>query len=287
MLQKLELSSAKLRKRRSTTRENRAWYLVFSVLIGLWCLITVVLLLNIFISSFKTNTDIFKSPWSLPGKLILGNYTTLIDDGFLKYYLNSFIILAAAICMLLALSAPAAYGLGKFKFKGNRTFRMYFLLGMMFPLQLGIIPLFGLINSIVGVIIIYSSGVSIPVFILTNFTQSVPDALREAAKIDGASEFTIFLKIFLPLMMPAFGALIPLTAVGIWNEFFVPLVFISDDNLKTLPLGLLKYFTGRGFNLSKIGVEFAAVTISILPLTLIYLFGSKKIIGGLTQGAVK
>lgn len=274
-------------------QENWQWHTVFSFIIGIFCLISILLFGNIFISSFKTNTDIFSGPWGFPHKFVVSNYVKLVNDGFLKYYLNSFIIMITAIVVILVFSSFAAYGLGKFSFKGNRFLRNYFLIGLMFPVQLGIIPLFNLmkslhlINSLLSVILIYSAGLSIPIFIMTNFLQSIPDAMRESAKIDGAGELRIFLKIFFPMMKPAIGALIPLNAVGLWNDFFIPLVFLSNEQVKTVPLGLMQYFTGKGFDITKIGLVFTAVSLSIIPMLIIYLFGSSKIIGGLTQGTIK
>lgn len=274
-------------------KENRVWYALSSVIIGLWCLITIVLVLNVLVLSFKPSIEIFSHPWSIPGTLNLVNYVQLFHDGFMRYYLNSVIVLVFAIFFVLVLSAPAAYGLGKFKFKGNKLLRTYFLIGMMFPAQLGIIPLFNLmrslhlLNTLWGVILVFSVSVSVPICFLTNFIQGIPDALREAAWIDGASEIRIFLRIFVPMMKSALAALLPLSAVGIWNEFFIPLILLSSDKLKTLPLGLMKYFSGKGFDLSKIGIEFAAMAITIFPLLLLYSIGSKNVIGGLTQGALK
>jgi len=274
-------------------RENWPWYLIVSVIIGLWCLITTLLFLNTIISSFKENIDIFTRPWLLPQKIVFDNYQKLIKDGFMRYFAKSFGLLIASIVCILALAAPASYGLGKFKFKGNKLLRNYFLVGMMFPVQLGVIPLFNLlktlnlVDNLFGIFLIYIAGISIPVFILTNFTQNVPEELREAARIDGANEVGIFTRIFLPLMRPAIAAMIPLLAVGIWNDFFVPLVFISSDAFKTVPLGLMRYFTSKGFKLEYIGVIFAAMSLSIFPLIALYLVGSKNIIEGLTQGSIK
>lgn len=276
-----------------TRRENWHWRVLFSAVIGLWCLITVILFANVLKLSFEPEIAIFQYPWSLPQHVTFQNYVNMFNDGFLNFFANSFYVLLISIVLLLAVSAPAAYGLGKFAFRGNKLLRLFFLIGMMFPVQLGIIPLFNLMrtlhlmNTRESIILIYAASVSLPIFILTNFVQSVPDALREAAKIDGASEFQIFYKIFLPLMSPALGALLPLSAVGIWNDFFIPLVFITNDALKTVPLGLMQYFTNRGFDLSKVGIEFAAMSLSIFPLLLLYIFGSRYIIGGLTTGAVK
>jgi len=282
-----------MQKIRLFKQENWFWRSVVSLLLGIWCLISIIMFVNIMLSSFKTNVEIFFSPWGFPTKLIFTNYVQLFKDGFLVYYVNSFIVLILSIWILLTVSALAAYGLGVFQFRGNKLLRSYFLLGLMFPVQLGIIPLFNLVrnlhlyNNIFSLIIIYSAGVSIPIFILTNFIQNIPPSLRDAAKIDGANELQIFGMVMVPLMMPAIGALIPLTAVGIWNDFFLPLVFLTSDSVRTVPLGLLKYFSGRGFDLSKIGLVFTAVTVSVLPLLIIYIFGSNKIIEGLTQGSSK
>ena len=282
-----------LSKWKSFNRDNRVWHALASVLIGCWCLITIVLLLNVLILSFKSSIEILGHPWSIPRRPNLVNYAKLLEEGFMRYYLNSVIVLLFSVFFVLVLSMPAAYGLGKFNFKGNKLLRAYFLIGMMFPAQLGIIPLFGmmrsihLLNTLWGVILVYSVSVSVPIYFLTSFIQGIPDALREAARIDGAGEFRIFVQIFVPMTRPALAALLPLSAVGIWNEFFIPLVLLSSDKLKTLPLGLMRYFNGKGFDLSKIGIEFAAMAISIFPLLLLYIIGSKNIIGGLSKGALK
>lgn len=274
-------------------RENRAWHALASLIVGAWCLITVVLLLNVLALSFKPSFEILSHPWSISRKIDPVNYAKLLREGFMGYYLNSIIVLFFSVLFVLLLAMPAAYGLGKFTFRGNRLLRIYFLVGMMFPAQLGIIPLFSLmrnlhlLDTLWAVILVYSVSVSVPVYFLTSFIQGIPDALREAARIDGANELRIFLQIFLPMTRPALAALLPLSAVSIWNEFFIPLVLISSDRLKTLPLGLMKYFNGKGFDLSKIGVEFAAMAISIFPLLLLYLIGSRNIVGGLSKGALK
>jgi len=274
-------------------RENWGFYTAATVIVFLFCLITIILLLNTFISSFKTNMDFFTHPWSLPSKVVFDNYVKMYSDGFLGYFRNSFILLATAVTAVLGLSAPAAYGLGRFKFSGNSKLRLFFMIGMFFPYQLGLIPLFnlikamGLMDSLLGVFLIYSATISMPVFILTNLTLTIPEELRESARIDGAGEFKIFTSIFLPLMKPGFGALAPLLTANIWNEFFIPMVFIASDKNKTVTLGLYRYFTSKGFDTSRIGVAFACVCVSVFPLVLIYIFGSKNIISGMTLGSVK
>jgi len=274
-------------------RENWPVYLAFTIILSVYCMITVVLFLNTFISSFKPQAEFFMQPWKLPKAFILDNYRRLFRDGFMNYYRNSLTIMICSIVSVLAISAPAAYGLGRFKFRGNNALRLYFLIGMMFPGQLAIIPLFnlvkglGLINKLGGLFVVYTAGVGVPIFLLTKFTLTIPESLRESAKIDGASEFKIFTRIFLPLMRPGLGALIPLTAIGFWNDFFLPLIFITAREARTIPLGLRRYHAESGFSLEFTGVMFAAMTITILPLVLLYIIGSRNIISGITLGSVK
>jgi len=276
-------------------RENWQAHTVFIAILSIYCSITIILLFNLFLSSFKTSSEFFMAPWALPKSFSLANYQRLfIRDGFMRYYRNSFIVMICSVAGVLSLACPAAYGLGRFNFRGNSVLRFYFLIGMMVPGQLAIIPLFhlvkglGLMDKIGGLIVIYTSGVALSIFILTKFTLTIPESLRESAKIDGASEFVIFLKIFLPLMKPGIGSLIPLTAIGYWNDFFVPLIFITSNNNRTVPIGLTKYFTATGgFDMYYIGVVFAAMSVAVFPLVIIYLFGSKNIMSGIMLGSVK
>jgi len=152
-----------------------------------------------------------------------------------------------------------------------------------------IIKVFHLSNSLIGLIIIYASQLSIPVFVLTNFLKTIPDSIIESAKIDGAGTFRIYLSILLPMFQPAIGAMVPLTAVGLWNDLFFPLIFLASKQKWTMPLGVLTYYSGRNgsLQLAKFGIAFAAVTISILPMVILYIFGSNKIIDSITEGAIK
>ena len=268
--------------------------MAFAIILFLYTSITIVLLLNLFLSSFKNSAEFFMAPWALPKNFNLANYQRLfVKDGFLRYFKNSFIVMICSIAGVMTLACPAAYGLGRFNFKGNGALRFYFLIGMMVPGQLAIIPLFnlvkglGLMNSIGGLIVIYMSGVALSIFILTKFTLTIPESLRESAKMDGASEFAIFFKIFLPLMKPGIGSLIPLTAISYWNDFFIPLIFITSDKSRTVPLGLTRYFTASGFDLQYLGVVFAAMSVAVFPLIVIYLVGSKNIMSGIMLGSVK
>jgi raffinose/stachyose/melibiose transport system permease protein len=276
-------------------RENKGWHLVFSLLIGLVCLITVALFVTVFVSSVKESTEIFRNIWALPKKVTFANYQYLFTHRFLNYFGNSTFVMVASIALMLFLASLVAFGLGKYSFKGNRLIYGYFILGLLFPAQVGIVPLFNIVkllhlyNSLLGIVVLYSAAMSIPVFILTNFLANVPNSIMESAKIDGAGAFRIYWQITMPLLQPAIGALIPLTAIGLWNDFFYPLVFINTDLKKTVPLGVLKYYSGRngGFDPSKWGIAFAAVSASIIPMLVLYIFGASRIIENITEGSIK
>jgi raffinose/stachyose/melibiose transport system permease protein len=276
-------------------RENRGWHLVFSLLVGLVCLITVTLFVTVFVSSVKPSTEIFRNIWALPKKLTLYNYQYLVQHSFLVYFLNSTVVMVGSIALTLFLASMAAYGLGKFSFKGNRLIYGYFILGLLFPARVAIVPLFNIVrlfhlyDNLFGITLLYAAAMSIPVFVLTNFLSTVPNSILESAKIDGAGHFRIYWQITMPLIQPAIGALIPLTAIGLWNDLFYPLVFIHSDLKKTVPLGVLGYYSGRmgGFDMAKYGIAFAAISASIIPMLLLYVFGASRIIENITQGSVK
>lgn len=265
-----------------------------SVIIGGYCLITVLLFLAIFLGSVKTNEELLTNVWGLPSSFYLENFKKiLVEDHFGKYILNSLIVLVCSLFFTLMFATTVSYGISKFKFKGRNLLRVYFIVGIMFPVQLGIVNLYQLVrtmqltNSLLGVILIYSSTLSMSVLVLTGYMSSIPDSVMEAARIDGANEFTIFGRIILPLMKPALGALVPMLSINFWNDFFVPLVFLTNDDKKTLPIAILKYSLGEHTDYSKMSILFTVITVSILPIMIIYLFFSKNIIGGIVSGAEK
>jgi raffinose/stachyose/melibiose transport system permease protein len=162
---------------------------------------------------------------------------------------------------------------------------------MTVPLKLAIIPLFieldrlHLVDNLAGLVVVYvAMGLPSAVFIMTGFLRSLPKELEEAARMDRASELRIMLSIMLPLARPAMVIVAIQNAVPIWNDFFFPLIFISSDNLKTLPQGLTVFM---GEFVTNWGVLFTGLTLAALPITLLYVVLSKHFIAGITQGAAK
>ena len=249
------------------------------------------ILIYMLYSSLRTRADIITNTLGLPYRLTIENYIRLfVNNRFEMYFFNSVFILLVSLFLIVVLSSMVAYALGRFRFKLNKPLRLFFLLGMMFPIQLGIVPIFiimrnlNLIDSYLSVILILGSGISMPVFMLTNFFAKLPTEIYEAAKIDGAGEWTIFLRIMFPLAKPGILSVCIINSVGIWNQFFIPLIFLQSNENQTIPLAIVRLTTNL-FNTMDLAL--AASVISTVPVFILFILFSRKIIDGFTAGAVK
>lgn len=273
------------------TRASRVVKNFFSVLLLLYSLIAVALILITVLSSFKTKSDLVNNTLGFPRSFTLDNYEqVLLEDKFWLYFINSTVLAVGGVALLLLISSMAGYGLSKFRFRGRSGLRTYFLMGLMFPIQLGILPLFvmlralDLINNLFGLILLYAANMSFAVFVLSNFLRTVPDALIECARIDGASEFRIYRKIILPMSRPVLSTVGLISFVTMWNDFYMPLVFLTKENVRTLTLGVYRYMNNF---LENWHLVFAAVTVALVPVIVVFFLFSNQIIAGLTGGAVK
>ncbi len=256
---------------------------------------TVIMLAPIVImvfSAFKTTPQIFSSPFSIPDFTQVANFAKIwTETNFLRYLLNSFVVTGSAMVLILTLGTMAAYAIGRYSFPGSTFILMFFLAGLTLPLKLAIIPLFmlmrdlSILNNQLSLIFVYTAmGLPTTVFIMTGFIRTLPNELEDAARMDGASEARIMWSIMLPLVRPAMVIAGIQNLVPIWNDFFFPLVFIQNDDLKTLPQGLTTFM---GEYTTDWGVLFSGLTLSAAPIILIYIVLSKQFIAGMTSGAVK
>jgi len=244
------------------------------------------------ISSFKETREIFQSPFALPENWQFENYLTAWNQGnFSTYFGNSVFVTVTSLVLVLTIGSLAAYPLGRYQFRGKQALMMYFLAGLMLPVRLGILPLFflmrslNLLNTPWSLIFLYAaSGMPFTIFILSNFFETLPRELEEAARIDGASELRIYWQVMLPLVRPALATVAIFNFIPWWNDFFFPLIFIRAERYRTLPLGLFSFFGERQNDWALL---FSGLTITALPLLVLYLFASKQIISGLTSGALK
>jgi len=261
-------------------------------LLGLNSLSVLVPAVFVLFSSFKSTREIFADPFAFPAALRLDNYLRVLEQAsFIAYLRNSFIVTLAAVLVILVASSLAGYALGRFRFRGNDLIYIFILSGMMLPLKLAIIPLFimmrdlSLLDNHLSLILVYAAmGIPPGVFIMTGFFRSLPGELDSAARVDGASEWSILRYVMLPLVRPALVIVAIYNAIPIWNDFFFPLVFIQTQERKTIMQGMTVFF---GQYQTEWSLLFAGLTLAALPLILLYLLMSDQFIKGLTSGAVK
>lgn len=249
------------------------------------------ILLMVF-TAFKTTREVFFDPFGLPSQWSLRPLQEVWSRAnFAVYFKNSVFVTTASLASVLAFSSMAAYALARYRFRHANALYIYFLAGLMVPIRLGVLPLFllmrdmGLLNTYWSLILTYAaSGMPMSVFLLTGFFRGLPQELEFAARIDGCTEFQVFRKVMLPLVRPALATVAIVNFVPWWNDFFFPLLFIQNDALKTIPLGMTIFF---GQYQTDWGLLFAGMLIASLPLVALYLAMSRQFIAGLTAGAVK
>ena len=252
----------------------------------------IVPLYSLFITSFKTISEISESPTALPKIWSLRFYLESWTGGNLsKFFLNSAIVSISAVIIVVLFSSLAAYGITKAKFSGNTFFYFFFIAGLFIPAQILIIPLFHLmskthlLNTFHGVALLYAAyALPFCIFLFCGFFKGVPEEIIASAKIDGCSEFGIYLKIIMPLSKPVIATVVILQFMWFWNEYFFALVFLNKQSVKTLPLALAQYEATYVANFSCLA---SGIIISIIPIVVIYILFQKYFIRGLTEGAVK
>jgi len=245
-----------------------------------------------FTSSFKSNTEIISFPLKLPNKLSLDNFISVWNEvNFGDYLWNSVFVSVVSIVVILIVSSLAAFYLARFNFKWNGPLLFFFMVGLMLPMKLAVLPMYmlmmklHLVNTLYSLIIIYIAGkIPLAVFILYGFFRTVPKELELSAQIDGCSNFQVYYKIILPLMRPALATVAIVDLLDIWNDFFYPLIFIRDEALKTIPLGMQSLF---GEFHTEWNLLFAGLALSSLPMIIAFLFASKQFIEGIASGALK
>ena len=255
----------------------------FLVLFPLWTMI---------VNSFKFKFDIYTDPFGLPKKWNFESYASVITDGdFFLYFRNSLFVTLGSIFLVLLFGAMASYALVNWKHKASRFLYLFFIAGMMLPIKIGSIRLLqlikgmGLLNTLWGLFPVYTAmGLPIAVFVLTEFIRQIPTELTEAAVIDGAKRSKVFTIIILPLLRPALATVAIYNLIPFWNDLWFPLIFINQDAHKTLLLGVTRLFGQYMTDWSRI---LAVLTLSAIPVLVLYLTMSKNFIRGLTAGAVK
>jgi raffinose/stachyose/melibiose transport system permease protein len=259
-----------------------------------YTLIAIFPIVLVLMNSFKSRAAIFGNPLSPPGPdtfTLTGFQQVLEKADFVLYFGNSIVVTVVSLVLVLLTGAMAAWALGEYRFKGNTFIGLYMALGIMVPIRLGTVSILkmivgmNLINTLTALILVYTAmGLPLAILILGEFMAQIPRDLREAARCDGVSEYTIFTHVILPLIRPAVATVAVFTMVPIWNDLWFPLILASGAGKQTITLGAQQFI---GQYVTNWNAVLSALTLAIAPILILYILFSRHLVRGLTMGAVK
>jgi raffinose/stachyose/melibiose transport system permease protein len=262
--------------------------------LGAYTLLALFPIFLVVANSFKTRAGIFSAPLQLPNATtfsLIGYQTVLKQGDFLGYFQNSLIVTILSIFLVLLFGAMAAFALSEYRFRGNTMMGLYLALGIMIPIRLGTVAILqgmvatGLVNTLTALILVYTAqGLPLAVFILSEFMRQVSADLKNAGRVDGLSEYTIFFRLVLPLVRPAMATVAVFTMIPIWNDLWFPLILAPSEATKTVTLGAQMFI---GQYVTNWNAVLSTLSLAILPVLILYLIFSRQLIRGITAGAVK
>lgn len=267
---------------------------VIRVPLIIWSLVVLYPIFWLFLGAFKSNGEIFASPWSWPETFNFDNFVTAWTDYNIgSGFVNSLFVtvLGTTLCLLFAI--PTSYAIERIKFRSSKLLFNTYLSAMMIPMVLGWIPLFflllnlNLLDNLWALSLVYAvTQIPFSIFILTSFMSSIPKELEEAAAIDGMSQYGILIKVVTPLLTTGIITVSIMNAVTFWNEYFMALIFLQTDGNYTL--GLAMDLMNREAQYTNAwGALFAGLSIAIIPVMIIYAIFQRWIVKGMIEGALK
>ena len=244
------------------------------------------------VNSLRTSGEIGAEPWGLPTDPVWSNYTDVLGGGlFWQTLLNSVVIAALTLVLVLVAGTTAAYAVSRLRFRGRESVYSFFTLGLLFPAAVAILPLYlmvrqlGLMNTPLGVALPQAAfALPVTIVVLRPFFAAIPREMEEAAQLDGAGHLRFFARIVLPMSVPPLITVSILALVTSWNSFLLPLLILPSQESWTLPLGLSQFAGSYLFDTAKI---LAYTILAMLPTILVYAVAERRIVQGLAAGAVK
>lgn len=278
----------------STARQSVSRAMASHAILLIYATIALFPVILILINSIKSRKAIFRSPLSLPDAetfSLIGYETVMKQGDFVLYFQNSLIVTIASLFCVLLFGAMAAFALSEYRFRGNSLMGLYLALGIMIPIRLGTVAILqlmvasGLVNTLTALVLVYTAqGLPLAIFILSEFMTQVSKDLKNAGRIDGLSEYRIFFRLVVPLVRPALATVAIFTMIPIWNDLWFPLILAPAEETKTVTLGA-QVFIGQF--VTNWNAVLAALSLSMVPVLILYIVFSRQLISGLTAGAVK
>ncbi len=277
--------------RKYSTQNQISRFFQYLILIFATILVLTPVVMIIF-GALKSRGDFMMHPYTLPIPPNYENIKAILKMPTFWWMLqNSLIVMVITTGCVLFFCSLAAFVFARMKFPFKGLVFNLFTLGLMFPINIAILPIFiilrqaGMTNSLIGVALVQTAfQLSSNIIILRGFFMAVPSELQDAAYLDGCNAFAFYWKILMPLVRPSLSAIAALTMIISWNDLLVPLVLLDAERLWTLPLGTMQFQGQYGQDLSMIA---AFVALSAIPTVLFYLIAERQIVSGMTAGAIK
>ncbi|MBQ3132786.1 MAG: carbohydrate ABC transporter permease [Clostridia bacterium] len=265
--------------------------LLLRIFLIAWGITVVYPLFWMVISSFKSSVEFYLDPWTLPQSLMWENYESAwVSSKFSEYFLNSALVVTGSTALYLLMLTTTAYAIGKYKFRLQKPIEIFYFFAMMIPTILLTIPLYfmmfnlGLTDNRAALGAIYALQ-SLPggLYLLIGFVKNINNAFIEAAEIDGAGEWYIFTRVILPFVKPTVLYLAVVKIMSTWNEYVLALTYLRTESKFTVPIGV-SYLTNTMEYRVDFGAMFAALTISVLPIFILFAVFQKHILSGVDAG---
>ena len=286
-------AGTELRRRVTPSRS-----MIMTLLI-VWMVVQVYPIVYLFFTSFKSDAEILNAPFSIPLSPLLDNYWQVLDGGrtnqsFVIFFINSVIVTAGSLVILVTASSLAGYALARGPFPGSGGARQVLLLALAVPVHVLLVPIYfffgdlGLRNSLIGMMLLYATlGLPFTTILMRAYFLSFPRELEEAARIDGCSRLGAFWRIVVPVSRGAFASMAIVNVGWVWSELFFALVLLDRLGVRTLPLAIAAYKPTTMASETVIGQLFAIMSLTIVPLLIFYFLFQKQIRKGMTAGALK
>lgn len=270
--------------------------------------LTVVIIIPVmwaFIASVKQDAEFYGSPWAMPKGIYLQNFA----DAWFKanmgnYMLNSVLLTAISIVLLLIIALPAAYVLARYRFKGNGLWNTMFMAGLFINVNYIVVPIFLMLNNgdklmrnligqpvflnnLVTLALVYTAmALPFTIYLLSGYFKSLSKEYEEAASVDGAGHFRTMVQVIMPMARPAIVTIVLFNFLSFWNEYIISMTLLTKPNFKTLPVGLMNLLAAQK-SAVEYGQLYAGLVLVMLPTLLLYILVQKKLTQGMTMGGLK
>ena len=276
-------------------------YLMLSFL----ALLIIVPVAWVFMASIKENSEFYRSPWALPAGFHFQNFVDAWQKASMgSYMLNSIIVTALAITLLIVIALPAAYVLARFKFRSSKFWNVMFMAGLFINVNYIVVPIFLMLsngdtylrktighpiflNNLFILAVVYAAtALPFTIYLLSGYFKSLARDYEEAAYVDGASYFRTMVQVILPMAKPSIVTVVLFNFLAFWNEYIISMTMLTKPELKTLPVGLMNLMAAQR-SAVQYGQMYAGLVIVMLPTLILYMCVQKKLTEGMTLGGLK